>query len=131
MRTRKGAARARKRKRLLKLAKGNWGARGRLYRVAKETVRRGQRYSWIHRRQKKRDFRRLWIARINAAVRLRGMNYSRFMGGLKKANIELNRKILAHLAITDPDAFDRIVRLAAGETDQEALPAGAQESPAP
>ncbi len=90
----------------------SWGGRGRLYRVAKETLRRAWRYSWIHRRQKKRDFRRLWITRLNAAVRMRGLNYSRFMQGLKRANVALNRKILADLAINDPEDFSHIVELA-------------------
>ena len=112
MRTRKGAARRKARKRLLKAARGYWGGRGRLYRVAKETLRRAWRYSWIHRRQKKRDFRRLWITRLNAAVRMRGLNYSRFMQGLKRANVALNRKILADLAINDPEDFSHIVELA-------------------
>jgi len=117
MRTRTGVARHKRRKRILKAAKGNWGGRSRLFRAAKETVRRAWRYSWIHRRQRKRDFRRLWITRLNAAVRMRGLNYSRFAAGLKRARIELNRKVLADLAITDPEAFDHIVRLARAGTD--------------
>lgn len=73
---------------------------------------RAWRYGWIHRRQKKREFRKLWITRINAAARMRGMNYSRLIGGLRKANVQLNRKILADLAISDSPAFDRITELA-------------------
>ena len=115
MRTKKGAAKNRKKKRTLKAAKGYWGARSRQYRSAKETLMRAWRYGWIHRRRKKRDFRRLWITRINAAARNRGLNYSRFMGGLKKAGVELNRKVLADLALTDPDAFDEIVEMAREE----------------
>ncbi len=115
MRTRKGAARHKRKKRVLKAAKGFWGGRSKLYRTAKETLRRAGRYSWIHRRLKKRDFRRLWIARINAAVRMRGMNYSRFVAGLKRANVELNRKMLSELAISDPAGFDQIVLVAKGE----------------
>ena len=103
---------ARKR-RLLKAAKGNWGARSKQYKVMKETVHRGWQYAYIHRRLRKRDFRRLWILRINAACRARGMMYSRFINGLKKAGIELNRKSLSELAIHDPKAFDAIVEAAA------------------
>ena len=112
MRTRKGAARKHQKKRLLKLSRSYWGGRGRLYRAGKETLRRALRYSWAHRRRRKRDFRSLWIARLNAAVRMRGMSYSRFMAGLRRANIQLNRKVLSELAISDPKAFDQIVRLA-------------------
>ena len=103
---------ARKR-RLLKAAKGNWGARSKQYKVMKETVHRGWQYAYIHRRLRKRDFRRLWILRINAACRARGMMYSRFINGLKKAGIELNRKSLSELAIHDPKAFDALVEAAA------------------
>ena len=102
---------ARKR-RLLKFAKGNWGARSRQYKVMKETVHRGWQYSYIHRRLRKRDFRRLWILRINAACRARGFMYSRFIAGLKQAGIELNRKSLSELAIHDPKAFDEIAAAA-------------------
>lgn len=103
---------ARKR-RLLKFAKGNWGARSKQYKVMKETVHRGWQYAYIHRRLRKRDFRRLWILRINAAARARGMMYSRFISGLKKAGIELNRKSLSEIAIHDPKAFDLLVEAAA------------------
>ncbi len=126
MRTRKGAARRRKKKRILKAAKGNWGGRSKLYRVAKENLRRAWRYSWIHRRRKKRDFRRLWIIRLNAAVRMRGLNYSRFIAGLKRANIELNRKVLAELAISDPETFDHIARVAGSEVGVEVSPVAAK-----
>ena len=112
MRTRKGAARRKSRKRLLKAARGYRGGRSKLYRTAKETLRRARRYSWIHRRRKKRDFRRLWIARVNAAARMRDISFSRFMGGLKRAEVTLNRKILAELAVSDPAAFDSVVELA-------------------
>jgi len=112
MRTRKGAARKRQKKRLLKQTRSYWGGRGRLYRAGKETLRRALRYGWAHRRLRKRDFRRLWVARLNAAVRMRGITYSRFAAGLKQANIQLNRKVLSELAISDPKAFDQIVRLA-------------------
>lgn len=99
-------------KRLLKAAKGYRGARGKLFRTAKETVRRAMWYSRIHRRRKKRDFRALWITRISAAARLRGLSYSKLMGGLKKANVALNRKVLANLALTDANAFDQLAELA-------------------
>ena len=112
MRTRKGAARTKARKRLLRAAKGYRGPRSKLYRAAKETLRRAWRYSWIHRRRKKRDFRRLWIIRLSAAVRMRDMSYSRFMAGLRRGEVALNRKILAELAVTDPVGFDTIVELA-------------------
>ena len=105
--------RLKRKRRLLKYAKGNWGARSKQYKVMKETVHRGWQYAYIHRRLRKRDFRRLWILRINAACRARGMMYSRFINGLKKAGIELNRKSLSELAIHDPKAFDAIVEAAA------------------
>ena len=98
---------ARKR-RLMKFAKGYWGARSKQYKVMKESVHRGWQYAYIHRRLRKRDFRRLWILRINAAARARGLMYSRFMNGLKKAGIELDRKSLSEIAIHDPKAFDAI-----------------------
>lgn len=112
MRTRKGAARRKARKRLLRAAKGYSGARSKLYRAAKETLRRAWRYSWVHRRQKKRVFRRLWVVRLNAAVRMRGMSYSRFVAGLRRGDVALNRKVLAELALTDPAGFDTVVELA-------------------
>lgn len=124
MRTKKGAAKARKRKRVFRAARGYWGGRSKLYRTAKESLRRAWRYSWYHRRQKKRDFRRLWITRINAAARMRNMNYSRLIGGLKKADVQLNRKMLAELAISDPGAFDEIVSIA--RTKMEGDPAVAK-----
>ena len=112
MRTRKGSAKNKKRKRTLKAARGYWGSRSKLYRIAKETLLRAWRYGRIHRRQKKRDFRKLWILRINAAARMRGITYSRLMSGLRKAQIELNRKALADLALNHPDAFDHVVEQA-------------------
>jgi len=112
MRTKRGYTRRRRAKRLLKQARGYRGARSKLFRSAKETLRRAWWYSRMHRRRKKRDFRRLWITRINAAAQMRGTSYSKFMGGLKKANIELNRKVLADLALTDTGTFDRLVEMA-------------------
>jgi len=102
---------ARKR-RLMKAAKGFWGARRRQYKVMRETVHRAWAYAYTGRRLKKRDFRRLWILRVNAASRARGMMYSRFIHGLKKAGVELNRKVLSEIAIRDPKAFDHLVDLA-------------------
>jgi large subunit ribosomal protein L20 len=92
----------------MKFAKGYWGARSKQYKVMKETVHRAWVYAYQHRRLRKRDFRRLWILRINAAARARGLAYSRFMNGLKKAGIVLDRKQLSELAIHDPKAFDQV-----------------------
>ncbi len=103
----------RRRNRVLKQAKGFRGGRSRLYRTATEAVDRALVYAYRDRRTKKRDFRRLWITRINAGAKLNDMNYSRFMGGLKKAGIELDRKILANLAILDAEAFTQLTKIAA------------------
>ena len=109
----KGALNSRKRhKRTLKAAKGYYGARSTQYRSAKSAVMRAQRYAFAGRRMKKRDFRQLWIARISAAVAPYGINYSRFMYGLKKAGIEMNRKALSELAIADAEAFKALVETA-------------------
>ena len=102
----KGALMTRKRrKKILKLAKGYYGAKSTLFRTAKEAVMKSGQYAYIGRRQKKRDFRRLWITRISAAAKINGMNYSTFMNGMKKAGITLNRKMLAELAVSDDAAF--------------------------
>ena len=101
-----------KRRKVLKLAKGYWGAKSKQYRTASEQVRRSLRYAYEGRKMRKRDFRRLWIIRINAAARLSGMSYSTFINGLKKANIEVNRKMLADLAVNDAAAFAKLVDLA-------------------
>lgn len=111
-RTRKGATRHQKKKRLLKQTKGYVGARGKLYRVAKQSRMKADQYAYRDRRNRKRDFRRLWITRISAACRQRGMTYSRFVGGLRKAGVELNRKMLAELALNDPKAFDAVIEQA-------------------
>ncbi len=109
----KGGFKTRRRhKRLLKLAKGYWGQRKNVFRRAKETVERALVFAYRDRRQRKRDFRKLWQTRINAMCRLHGMNYSRFMGGLKKAGVELDRKVLAYMAVTEPDTFSKLVELA-------------------
>ncbi len=99
----------RRRKKILKMAKGYYGAKSRLYRVATEAVDRALRYAYRDRRVKKREFRSLWIVRINAAVRAVGMTYSQFMNGLLKAKINLNRKILADMAVKDPKAFNELI----------------------
>jgi len=108
----KGPSSRKHRKKILKLAKGNRGMRRTSFRRAKEAVMRALYYEYRDRRLRKREFRRLWIARINAAVRLHGLSYSEFMNGLKKAGIELNRKMLADIAVRDPAAFSRIVEKA-------------------
>jgi len=109
----KGGPKTRRRhKKLLKLTKGYWGQRKNVYRRAKETLERALVYAYRDRRQKKRDFRRLWQVRINAAARLHGLSYSKFMGGLKKAGIALDRKVLANLAITEPETFAKLVEIA-------------------
>ncbi len=98
-----------RRRKVFKLAKGYFGAKSKQYRAATEQVARSLRYAYIGRRLRKRDFRKLWIARINAAVRPYGLSYSRFINGLKLAGIEVNRKILADLAVNDPQAFAKLV----------------------
>ena len=108
-RTTKGAARHRAKKRLFKRTKGYFGARSKLYRIAKQSRMKGDQYAFRDRRQKKRDFRRLWITRISAACRQRELSYSQFIGGLKKAGIRLDRKALAEIALNDPAAFDAVV----------------------
>ncbi len=109
----KGGLHAKKRhKRVLKLAKGYRGARSKQYRIAKQSVMRAMASSFAGRKQRKRDFRRLWIARINAAARMNGISYSRFMHGLKLANVELNRKVLADMAVNDAEGFAKLAELA-------------------
>lgn len=108
----KGASSRKKRKKIFAQASGMRGGRSKLYKTAKESVMRAMAYSYRDRRTKKRDFRSLWIARISAAVRARGMSYSQFIDGLNKADIELNRKMLAELAIHDPIVMDGLVDLA-------------------
>lgn len=102
----------RRRNRVLNLAKGYRGGRSRLFRSAVEAVDKALCYAYRDRRNKKRDFRRLWIARISAAAKLNGTNYSRLMGGLKKAQVEIDRKSLSNMAILDPNAFAEVVKLA-------------------
>lgn len=112
MRTLKGAARNRAKKRLFKRAKGYRGGRGNLLRTVKETLIRAGVYAYRDRKVRKREFRRLWITRINAACRMRGLRYSQLINGLKKAEVELDRKSLAEIAVCDPKGFDAIVETA-------------------
>jgi large subunit ribosomal protein L20 len=109
MRTRKGAARNQAKKRLFKKAKGYVGGRRKLLRTAKENLLRAGKYAFRDRRARRREFRKLWIIRINAAVRERGLRYSEFISGLGKANLELDRKTLAEMAVRDPGAFTAVV----------------------
>jgi large subunit ribosomal protein L20 len=109
----KGAVMTRKRrKKTLKLARGYFGAKSKLFRTAKQAVMKSGQYAYIGRKQRKRDFRRLWITRISAAARINGINYSTLMNGLKKAEINLNRKLLAELAVSDAAAFAELVKKA-------------------
>lgn len=109
----KGAMMTRKRRnKVLKLAKGYWGAKSKHFKMAKQAVMKSGNYAFAGRKQKKRDFRRLWIARINAQAKVNGMNYSTFMCGLKRAGIDLNRKMLAELAVNNKEAFASLVATA-------------------
>jgi large subunit ribosomal protein L20 len=111
-RTRHSVARKKRRKKILALAKGYRGARSRHFRVAHEQVLHSLQYAYRDRRARKRDFRRLWITRINAAARLHGLSYSRFMRGLDLAGVELNRKVLADMAVNDPEGFAQLAERA-------------------
>ena len=109
----KGAMMTRKRRnKILKLAKGYWGSKSKHFKMAKQAVMKSGNYAFAGRKQKKRDFRKLWITRISAQVKVEGMNYSTFINGLKKAGVELNRKMLSELAISDKDAFASLVATA-------------------
>ena len=112
MRVKTGTVRRRKHKKILKMAKGFYSGRRKHFRKAKEQIERSLVYAFRDRKQKKREFRKLWIVRINAACRLNDISYSRFMNGLKKANIDLDRKILANLAMNEPEVFTSIVEKA-------------------
>ncbi|EPJ53148.1 MAG: 50S ribosomal protein L20 [Osedax symbiont Rs2] len=111
-RVKRGVQARRRHKKVLKLAKGYYGARSRVFRVAKQAVIKAGQYAYRDRRQRKRQFRALWIARINAAARINGMSYSRFIAGLKKASIEIDRKVLADLAVHEKFAFTAVVEKA-------------------
>ncbi|MDJ0799034.1 MAG: 50S ribosomal protein L20 [Calothrix sp. MO_167.B12] len=111
-RVKRGNVARKRRKKILKLAKGFRGSHSTLFRTANQQVMKALRNSYRDRKKRKRDFRRLWITRINAAVRQHGMSYSKFMGNLKKSDIQLNRKMLAQIAVLDPDGFSKIAELA-------------------
>jgi large subunit ribosomal protein L20 len=118
-RAKRGNKRLERRKKILKLAKGYRGTKSKLYRSAKESVERGLNFAYTGRKLKKRDFRSLWIVRIGAAARLNGINYSQLMHGLKVAGIELDRKVLADLAVNQPDAFAAVVLQAKNALDSQ------------
>jgi len=111
-RVKRGTTTRRRHKKVLKLAKGYRGSKSKLFRVANQQVLKSLNYAYTHRRLKKRDFRKLWIARINAAARNNGITYSRMICGLKTAGVEINRKVLAEMAISDPQAFSELAELA-------------------
>ena len=110
-RIKRGMAARRRHKKILKMAKGYRGSKSKLFRVAKQQVMKSGQYAYIHRRLKKRDFRKLWIARINAAARINGTTYSRMVHGLKIAGVDINRKMLAELAVSDPQGFTKLAEL--------------------
>ncbi|MDR2506218.1 MAG: 50S ribosomal protein L20 [Oscillospiraceae bacterium] len=112
MRIKRAVGAHKKRRKIMKLAKGFWGAKSRQYRAANEQVMRSLRYAYIGRKLKKRDFRRLWITRINAAARLNGLSYSKLISGLKKSGVVVNRKMLSEIAIADASAFKKLVDIA-------------------
>ena len=112
MRIKRGVNAVKKRRKILKLAKGYFGAKSKNYRIVRQAVMKSFNYAYIGRRLKKRDFRNLWIARINAAARANGMSYSKFMYDIKKANVELNRKVLADIAVNDAQSFAKLVETA-------------------
>ncbi|MBI2877852.1 MAG: 50S ribosomal protein L20 [Candidatus Tectomicrobia bacterium] len=120
-----GVISRKRRKKVLKQAKGYWGARKRIYRRAKETVERALKFAYRDRRQRKREMRKLWIARINAAARLHGLSYSQFIFGLHQAGVSLDRKVLADMAVHDPEGFGRLAQMA-----KEKAPASTAATPA-
>jgi large subunit ribosomal protein L20 len=111
-RVKSNVVRLKRKNKIRKLARGNRGGRSKLWKAAKETVERGWAYAYRDRRQKKRDFRRLWITRINAAARMNDLSYSQLVAGLKRAGVEINRKVLADIAVRDADAFAKLAELA-------------------
>lgn len=113
-RVKRGVTASKRHKKVLKQAKGYYGARSRVFRVAKQAVIKAGQYAYRDRRQRKRQFRTLWIARINAAARENGLSYSRFMNGLKKASVDMDRKVLADLAVHDKEAFAELAKIAQG-----------------
>lgn len=112
MRIKRGFKARRRRQKVLRLAKGFRGGRSKLFRTAADSVDKALQYAYRDRKQRKRQFRRLWVARINAAARMNDLSYSKFIGGLKKAGVDLDRKVLADLAISDPSGFSKIAALA-------------------
>ncbi len=112
MRIKRSVNALKKRRKIFRLSKGYFGSKSRSYRIAREAVMKSQMYAFVGRRRKKRDFRKLWIARINAAARMNGMSYSKFMHGLKTAGIDLNRKVLADIAVTDAATFAKLAEKA-------------------
>lgn len=112
MRVKGGFTTQRRHKKILRMTRGQWGSRSKLFRRANEAMMKSYWYAYRDRRQRRRDFRRLWIARINAACRIHGLSYSRFIYGLKQADVLLDRKALAHLAVTDTNAFTAVVNIA-------------------
>jgi large subunit ribosomal protein L20 len=115
MRVKRGFKARRRRKKVLKLAKGFRGGRSKLFRTAADSVDKALNYAYRDRKARKRDFRRLWITRINAGARMNNLSYSRFMHGLKQAAVDLDRKVLAELAVSDPEAFAQIANMAANQ----------------
>ena len=111
-RVKRGVNAKKRHKNILKQSKGYFGAKSKLFRTANQAVMKSLNYSYIGRKQRKRDFRKLWITRINAAARINGMSYSKFINGLKKANININRKMLSEMAINDPEGFAKLVQIA-------------------
>ena len=114
MRIKRGVNAHKKRVKVLKAAKGYRGSKSKLFRVAREAVMKSGNYAYVGRKLKKRDFRQLWIARINAATRMNGMSYSKFISGLKKAGVNINRKMLSEIAISDAEGFKKLVEIAKG-----------------
>jgi len=117
-RVKRGTRRADKRRKVLKEAKGYYGTRSKAYRIAKQAVEKANSYAYRDRRQRKRQFRQLWVARINAGARANGLTYSRLIDGLKKAGSEIDRKMLADLAVREPQAFSQLVELAKGALEK-------------
>jgi large subunit ribosomal protein L20 len=119
-RVKSNVVRLKRKKQIMKAARGAFGGRSKLWKAAKETVERGWRYAYRDRKNRKREFRRLWIVRINAAAHLNGMNYSNFMNGLQSAGIEVDRKILADIAVRDPQAFTALAEQARAALQKQA-----------
>jgi large subunit ribosomal protein L20 len=113
-RVKRGVNAKKRHKKVLKQAKGYYRAKGKLFKTANQAVMKSLNYAYIGRKQRKRDFRKLWISRINAAARMNGMSYSKFINGLKKANIDINRKMLSEMAIHDAEGFAKLVEIAKG-----------------